>query len=88
MKFTPTSKEKPDHEISKKTVNKFFLSLSSWQARSTHDQNLKYFVYSTDKKENQIFILDKEIQDGAVAKSYMTHGLLIYGEIFAHFLIY
>jgi hypothetical protein len=27
-------------------------------------------------------------QGGAVAKSYMTNGLLIYGEIFAHFLIY
>jgi hypothetical protein len=30
----------------------------------------------------------REIQSGAVAKSYMTNGLLIYGEIFAHFLIY
>jgi hypothetical protein len=29
-----------------------------------------------------------EIQNGAVAKSYMTKGLLIYGDIFAHFLIY
>jgi hypothetical protein len=29
-----------------------------------------------------------EIQNGAVAKSYMTNGLLINGEIFAHFLIY
>jgi hypothetical protein len=28
-----------------------------------------------------------QIQNGAVAKSYMTIGLLIYGEIFAHFLI-
>jgi hypothetical protein len=27
-------------------------------------------------------------QNGAVAKSHMTNGLLIYGEIFAHFLIY
>jgi hypothetical protein len=42
----------------------------------------------TDKKENQIFFIYKEIQNGAVAKSYMTSGLLIYGEIFAHFLIY
>jgi hypothetical protein len=30
----------------------------------------------------------KEIQNGAVAKSYMTNGLLIYREIFGHFLIY
>jgi hypothetical protein len=29
-----------------------------------------------------------EIQNGAVAKSYMTNGLLIYREMFAHFLIY
>jgi hypothetical protein len=42
----------------------------------------------TDKKENQIFLIYKEIQSGAVAKSYMTNGFLIYGEIFAHFLIH
>ena len=41
-----------------------------------------------DKKENQIFLIYKEIQIGAVAKSYLTNGLLIYGKIFAHFLIY
>jgi hypothetical protein len=33
----------------------------------------------TDKKENQTFLIYKEIQNGAVAKSYMTNGLLIYG---------
>jgi hypothetical protein len=42
----------------------------------------------TDKKENKIFLIYKEIQSGAVARSYMTKGLFIYGEIFAHFLIY
>ncbi len=47
------------------------------------------FMYTrTDKKENQIFLINKELQSGAVEKSYMTNGLLIYGEIFAHFLIY
>ncbi len=49
------------------------------------ERNLLYT--HTDKKENQIFLIYKEIQGGAVAKSYMTNGLLIYGEIFAHFLI-
>jgi hypothetical protein len=44
-------------------------------------QNILY----TDKKENQIFLIDKEIQNGAVAKSNMTNGLLIYGEIFCAF---
>ncbi len=39
------------------------------------------------KKEKQIFLIYKEIQNGAVAKLYMTNGLLIY-DIFAHFLIY
>jgi hypothetical protein len=42
----------------------------------------------TDKKENKIFLIYKEIQNGAVAKSYMANGLLINGDIFAHFLIY
>jgi hypothetical protein len=28
----------------------------------------------TDKKENQIFLIYKEIQTGAIAKSYMTIG--------------
>ncbi len=39
----------------------------------------------TDKKENQIFLIYKEIQSGAIAKSYMTNGLLTYGEIVMHF---
>jgi hypothetical protein len=42
---------------------------------------------NTDKKEKKIFLIYKEIQSGAVAKSYMTNGLLINGEITAHFLI-
>ncbi len=37
--------------------------------------NVKEFY--TDKKENQIFLIYKEIRIGAVAKSYMTNGLLI-----------
>jgi hypothetical protein len=31
----------------------------------------------TDKKENEIFLIYRETQSGAVAKSYMTNGLLI-----------
>jgi hypothetical protein len=42
----------------------------------------------TDKKEKKIFLIYKEIQNGAVAKSFMTNGLLTHGEIFAHFPIY
>jgi hypothetical protein len=41
----------------------------------------------TDEKENQIFLIYKEIQKGPVEKSYMTNGLLKYGKIFVHFII-
>jgi hypothetical protein len=33
---------------------------------------------NTDKKENFIFLIYKEIQTGAVPQSNMTNGLLIY----------
>jgi thiamine kinase-like enzyme len=36
---------------------------------------------STDKKENQIFLIYKEIQNGALAKSYVRKGFLRYDEI-------
>jgi hypothetical protein len=39
-------------------------------------------VDCNDKKENQIFVICKELGNGAVEKSYLTNGLLIYGEIF------
>jgi hypothetical protein len=48
----------------------------------------KEYTGITDKKEKLIFLIYQKIQNGAVAKSYMTNSLLIYGEIFAHFLIY
>jgi hypothetical protein len=42
-----------------------------------------YCVAYTDKKENKIFLIYKEIESGAVAKSYMKKGFLI-----LNFLIY
>ncbi len=49
-------------------------------------ENIFSFKSSTLlKKKTQIFLIYKEIQNGAIVKSYMTNGLLIYGEIFAHF---
>jgi hypothetical protein len=35
----------------------------------------------TDEKENEIFLIYKEIQMGSGAKSYMRKGLLIYEEM-------
>jgi hypothetical protein len=34
----------------------------------------------TDKKENKIFLIYKEIQSGALAKSYIRKGFLIYAQ--------
>ncbi len=45
-------------------------------------------VNYTDQKENKIVLIYKETQKGAVAKSYMTNGLLIYDIIYVHFLRY
>jgi hypothetical protein len=42
----------------------------------------------TDKKENQIFLIYKEIHSGAVAKSYMRKGFPIYEELRRYFPIY
>ncbi len=39
----------------------------------------------TDKKETKIFLIYKEIQSGAVAKSYMRKGFLIYEEMRKNF---
>jgi hypothetical protein len=45
-------------------------------------------VNITDKIENQMFLIYKEIQSGAVAKSYMRKGFLIYEEMRKYFPIY
>jgi hypothetical protein len=42
----------------------------------------------TDKKENKIFLINKDIQNGAVAKSYMRKGFPTYEEMRKYFSIY
>jgi hypothetical protein len=49
---------------------------------------IKLFTAHTDKKENKIFLIYKEIQSGAVAKSYMRKGFLIYEEMHKYLVIY
>jgi hypothetical protein len=39
------------------------------------------FNLCTDKKENQIFLIYKEIQSGAVTQTFMRKSFLIYEEI-------
>jgi hypothetical protein len=45
-------------------------------------------TFRTDEKENKIFLIYKEIQNGAVAKSYMRKGFLIYEEMRKYLTIY
>jgi hypothetical protein len=61
--------------------------LSQFQGQLKNCGLLGYTVY-TDKKENQIFLIYKEIPSGAVAKSYMRKGFLIYEEMRKYFPIY
>jgi hypothetical protein len=46
------------------------------------------FPTYTDKKENKIFLIYKEIQSGAVAKSCVRKGFLIYEEMRKYFPIH
>jgi hypothetical protein len=45
-------------------------------------------TFYNDKKENQIFLLYKEILSGAIAKSYMRKSFLIYEKMRKYFPIY
>ncbi len=45
-------------------------------------------ILCTDKKENQIFLIYKKIQNGGVAKSFMRKGFLIYEEMRKYLTIY
>jgi hypothetical protein len=49
---------------------------------------LRELALYTDKKEKKIFLMYKEIQVGAVAKSYMRRGFLIYEEMRKYLVIY
>jgi hypothetical protein len=42
---------------------------------------LYFLSHYTDRKENQIFLICKELQSGAVSKSYMRKGFLLYEEM-------
>ncbi len=49
---------------------------------------MRWIGQYTDKKETQNFLIYKEIQSGAVAKSYVRKGFLIYEEMRKYFPIY
>ncbi len=49
---------------------------------------LRQGLYCTDKKENQILLIYKEIQSGAVVKSYMRKCFLKYEKMRKYVPIY
>jgi hypothetical protein len=58
------------------------------RGKNAKDDGERISSVLTDKKENQIFLIYREIQSGAVAKSYMRKGFLIYEEMLKNFPIY
>jgi len=53
-----------------------------WLSNNRLTVDLRHVVgRHTDKKEKKIFLIYKEIQSGAVAKSYMRKSFLIYEEM-------
>ena len=50
--------------------------------------NWGQLVLYTDKKENQTILIYEEIQNGAIAKSYMRKGFLKYEEMRKYLTIY
>ncbi len=67
-------------------MNKY-IKLRSWQRLdyNTHNQDLPIY---TDNKENDIFLIYKELQMGSGARSYMRKGFLIYEEMGKYLTIY
>ncbi len=70
--------EKPSEDISR---HLFLMNMKGLRGP-------KCLILYTDKKGNKIFLIDKEIQSGAVAKSYKRKGFLIYEEIRNYLVIY
>jgi hypothetical protein len=60
------------------------MSLSNMHLHSYH---LDVMNGAMIKNKLTLFLIDKEIQSGAVAKSYMRKGLVIYEEMHKYFTI-
>jgi hypothetical protein len=84
--YTDTVKELPGHPVQNSPSGNFL----SWGGTAGRGGNSIWYcgMRHTDKKENRIFLIYKKIQSGAVAKSYMRKGFLIYGEMRKYFPIY
>ncbi len=65
-----------------------YINSVNMQFPPTHGDATGLFILYTDKKEDKIFLIYKEIQMGSGAKSYKRKGFLIYEEIRKFFPIY
>ncbi len=74
--------------ISTNTGKAFSVSAPSQITSGEKKVTMKKCSSHTDQKENQIFLIYKEIQSGAVAKSYKRKGFLICEEMRKYFPIY
>jgi hypothetical protein len=68
-------------------INGIFVAVHSRLSQSGTYKTATALAYTLLKKI-QIFLIFKEIQSGAVAKSYMRKGFLIYEEMRKYFPIY
>jgi hypothetical protein len=62
--------------------------LPGWVTLANTPSIIRQKSFHTDKKENIIFLVYKEIQMGAVAKSHMRKGFLIFEEMRKYLAIY
>ncbi len=79
----PTLSNAPRNDVAR-------LKTITYRAIKTTGTLIVSMARQTDKKENKIFLIYvyKEIQMGAVAKSYMRKGFLIYEEMRKYLVIY
>jgi hypothetical protein len=66
----------------------FFVLTQSQKSLLAYTAHTLAKIKCTDNKENLIFLIHKEIQSGAVAKSYMRKPFLINEEMRKYFPIY
>jgi hypothetical protein len=85
-KFEKSAKARKNELGSYLTIKFFTIMILRWCTGELQYQEEKSSY--TDEEENQISSFIRKFRMEQVAKSYMTDGLLVDGEIFAHFLIY
>jgi hypothetical protein len=63
------------------------LRLKETEFKKKFSKNDQFYFFHAEEGGDQVFLKCGGIRSGAVAKSCMFSGLLIYGEIFLRFLV-